>query len=161
MNGIKKPHGTKKSLLPTFLSQKITCFLQRITKKMIVSVTLFVSVLLLCFVIIKNVIPSFSTQEVKQQSFVPLAIPTFDLFVYCKEISASVMPSMRSEVYQRCLQLESETYLSIRALWNQIANTAKKKCIKMIRPGDGNYFLLYDCLINEKDGENNKIRNYF
>lgn len=68
---------------------------------------------------------------------------------------------MRSEVYQRCLQLESETYLSIRALWNQIANTAKKKCIKMIRPGDGNYFLLYDCLINEKDGENNKIRNYF
>ncbi|MFT4320649.1 hypothetical protein [Bartonella bacilliformis] len=128
---------------------------------MIVSIALFVGVLLLCFVVIKNIIPSFSTQEVEQQSFVPLAIPTFDLFIYCKEISASVMPSMRSEVYQRCLQLESESYLSIRAIWNQIADTAKKKCIKMIRPGDGNYFLLDDCLINEKDGENNKIRNYF
>ncbi|ALE03057.1 hypothetical protein [Bartonella ancashensis] len=103
----------------------------------------------------------FSTEEVVQQEQIPLDIPTFDFPVYCKEVAASVVPDMRYEVYQRCFYLEGEAYFVIRAMWDKISEESKKKCIKMIRPGDGNYFLLQDCLINAKSGNRSTNRNYF
>lgn len=96
-----------------------------------------------------------------QQVSVELTIPVFDHRVYCKEIAASVMPDMKREVYQHCLSLESEAYFAIREMWDTLSDPAKKKCMKMVRPGDGNYFLLRDCFLNEKDGGKSKMRNHF
>lgn len=104
----------------------------------------------------KNYRLFFSNKQVTQHVPVELTLPVFDQRVYCKEIAASVMPDMKKEVYQRCLYLESEAYFAIREMWDTLSDTSKKRCMKMVRPGDGNYFLLQDCLLNEKDGE--KIR---
>lgn len=71
------------------------------------------------------------------------------------------MPDMKREVYQHCLNLESEAYFAIREMWDKLSDTAKKQCLTMVRPGDGNYFLLRDCFLNEKENKKGKVRNYF
>ncbi|WP_455478014.1 hypothetical protein V3565_04495 [Bartonella sp. B10] len=103
----------------------------------------------------------FPKEELIQQSHTFLAIPSFDLRIYCKEISASVLPDMKEDAYYRCINSESEAYFAIREMWDDLSDHVKEKCIKMVRPGDGNYFLLRDCFINEKEGEQRKVRNYF
>ncbi|MET3590346.1 hypothetical protein ABID23_001452 [Bartonella silvatica] len=119
---------------------------------------LLFSVAVCCFVIIKMIGYFSSHQQMAQKAPVELAIPVFDSRVYCKEISASVMPNMKGEMYQRCINLESEAYFAVREMWDALSNATKKQCMKMVRPGDGNYFLLRDCLISEKEG---KARHYF
>lgn len=126
----------------------------------------FVCMILFCivifgFVIVKVVSYFSSDKKITPQASVELAIPVFDMRVYCKEISASVMPDMKGEVYQHCLNLESEAYFAIREMWNKFSDTAKKQCLMMVRPGDGNYFLLRDCFLNEEERAKGKTRNYF
>ncbi|WP_074381623.1 hypothetical protein [Bartonella doshiae] len=122
----------------------------------------FVCIILCCTLVVSFAIMkiirhfSASKQEMQQVS-TELDIPAFDLRVYCKEISASVISDVKKEVYHRCINLESEAYFAIREMWDDLSQDTKKKCVKMVRPGDGNYFLLRDCLINEKD----KARNHF
>ncbi|VEJ45935.1 hypothetical protein [Bartonella vinsonii] len=129
-------------------------------KTMLICLFLF-CFLALCFGVVK-MIGSFSSQkQFIQQAPVALTIPVFDLRVYCKEISASVMPDMKKEIYQRCINLESEAYFTIREMWDTVSYTAKKQCVKIVRPGDGNYFLLRDCLLNEKEREKSQVRNHF
>ncbi|UTO28112.1 hypothetical protein [Bartonella harrusi] len=129
-------------------------------KVMLVSVLLF-CLLVFCVGAFK-VIGYFSSQKQSaQHAPVELTIPVFDLRVYCKEISASVMPDMKREVYQRCLNSESQAYFAIREMWDELSDATKKQCIKMVRPGDGNYFLLRDCFLSEKEGEKRKMRNHF
>ncbi len=109
-----------------------------------------------------KIISHFSShQQIAQKAPVELTIPVFDHRVYCKEIAASVPSDMRKEVYQHCLNLESEAYFAIREMWDTLSEMAKKKCVAMVRPGDGNYFLLRDCLFNEKEGKKVKVRNHF
>ncbi|MBB4076212.1 hypothetical protein GGR08_000505 [Bartonella fuyuanensis] len=103
----------------------------------------------------------FFPEKITQQAPVEFAIPVFDLRVYCKEISASVVPDMKKEVYQHCFNLESEAYFAIREMWDRLSDSAKKRCLTMVRPGDGNYFLLRDCFLNEQENKKGKIRNYF
>ncbi|WP_336288142.1 MULTISPECIES: hypothetical protein [unclassified Bartonella] len=103
----------------------------------------------------------FPSQENVQKNPVLLTIPTFDLRIYCKEIAASVSPDISVEVYNRCTNLESESYFAIREMWDNFSDQIKERCVKMVRPGDGSYFLLRDCFINEKDGKSHKERNYF
>ncbi|WP_455481779.1 hypothetical protein V4P56_04800 [Bartonella sp. B35(2025)] len=103
----------------------------------------------------------FPKKESVQQNFVSLDIPAFDLRIYCKEIAASVLPDMQQEAYYRCVNSESEAYFAIREMWDDLSDNVKGKCMKMVRPGDGNYFLLRDCFINEKESEQPKVRNYF
>ncbi|WP_455476848.1 hypothetical protein [Bartonella sp. B41] len=111
---------------------------------------------------VRQIFNSFPLRkEFVQQSHIPLDIPTFDLRIYCKEIAASVLPDMKKEVYYRCMNLESEAYFSIREMWDDLSDETKEKCMKMVRPGDGNYFLLRDCFIDEKESEKPKVRNYF
>lgn len=125
----------------------------------------FVGILLLCivafcFVIIKISSHFSSKKTITQQATVELTIPVFDLRIYCKEIAASVMPDMTRNVYQHCIRLESEAYFAIREMWEELSNNTKKKCVKMVRPGDGNYFLLRSCFLDEKEGRKT-MRNYF
>nr|CBI79823.1 conserved hypothetical protein [Bartonella sp. AR 15-3] len=93
----------------------------------------------------------FFKQEIVQEEPVKLVIPTFDFRVYCKEIAALAVPDMVQQVYQRCFSLESEAFFTIRKMWEDSSDDAKKKCIKIIRPGDGNYFLFRDCLLGEQE----------
>ncbi|EJF83571.1 hypothetical protein [Candidatus Bartonella washoeensis] len=126
----------------------------------------FVCMLLLCalvfgFAIVKIVSYFSSKKSVMQFMALELTIPVFDHRVYCKEVAASVMPDMKKQVYQHCINLESEAYFAIREMWDTLSDPAKKKCMKMVRPGDGNYFLLRDCILNEKEGKKTKLRNHF
>ncbi|EJF76793.1 Uncharacterised protein [Candidatus Bartonella washoeensis] len=126
----------------------------------------FVCMLLLCalvfgFAIVKIVSYFSSKKSVMQFMALELNIPVFDHRVYCKEVAASVMPDMKKQVYQHCINLESEAYFAIREMWDTLSDPAKKKCMKMVRPGDGNYFLLRDCILNEKEGKKTKLRNHF
>ncbi|WP_208441740.1 hypothetical protein [Bartonella raoultii] len=126
----------------------------------------FVFLLLFCigglgFFLVKA-ISYFSThKQITQQAPAQLTIPVFDRRVYCKEIAASVMPDMKRDVYQHCLNLESEAYFAIREMWDKLSDGAKKKCMAIVRPGDGNYFLLRDCFLNEKEAKEGKVRNHF
>ncbi|MGF7158218.1 hypothetical protein [Bartonella heixiaziensis] len=117
--------------------------------------------LVFCFAVIKIVTYFSSNKRVLPQVSVELTIPVFDHRVYCKEIAASVMPNTKKQVYQRCIHLESEAYFAIREMWDTLSDSVKKKCMKMVRPGDGNYFLLRDCVLNEKESEKSKVRNHF
>ncbi|WP_336278483.1 hypothetical protein [Bartonella sp. CB175] len=103
----------------------------------------------------------FPTPQAVQQRPMVLTVPTFDLRVYCKEIAASVLPDMKKDVYDRCMNLESEAYFAIRSMWDDLSDKSKEKCIKMVRPGDGSYFLLRDCFINEKKNDGYTVRNHF
>ncbi|WP_336276958.1 hypothetical protein [Bartonella sp. CB178] len=103
----------------------------------------------------------FPAEKIAQRELVPLVIPTFDLRIYCKEISASVLSDVKMEVYYRCINLESEAYFAIRDMWDGLSYHVKERCVKMVRPGDGSYFLLRDCFINEKKDEKHKVRNRF
>ncbi|EJF79046.1 hypothetical protein MCO_00530 [Bartonella sp. DB5-6] len=118
-----------------------------------------------CFGVVKIFNSFFSHKQIIQQAPVELTIPVFDMRIYCKEIAASVMPDMKKEVYQRCISMESEAYFAIREMWDTISESTKKKCVKVVRPGDGNYFLLQDCFMNEKErekeGEKGNMRNHF
>ncbi|WP_455465835.1 hypothetical protein [Bartonella sp. B39] len=114
-----------------------------------------------CFFVAK-IISYFSAHKpIVQQAPVELTIPVFDLRVYCKEIAASVIPDMKREVYQNCIHLESEAYFHIRDMWDKLSDTVKKKCMTVVRPGDGNYFILRDCFLSEKEGTKDKVRNHF
>ncbi|GAA5100530.1 hypothetical protein [Bartonella acomydis] len=126
----------------------------------------FVCLLLFCvaafaFFMVKIISHFSSHQQIAQKAPVELIIPVFDHRVYCKEIAASVTSDRRQEVYQHCLNLESEAYFAIREMWDTLSDRAKKKCVAMVRPGDGNYFLLRDCFFNEKEGGKGKMRNHF
>ncbi|WP_375666405.1 hypothetical protein [Bartonella sp. TT121SHDZB] len=136
-------------------------YFKRLYRKIAFVGMILFCIVLLCFVVIKIVGYFSSHKEITQQAPVKLVIPVFDLRVYCKEISASVMPDMKKEVYQRCLNLESEAYFDIREMWDKLSDTEKKQCLTMVRPGDGNYFLLRDCFLNERENKQGKIRNYF
>ncbi|UNE53827.1 hypothetical protein [Bartonella machadoae] len=127
---------------------------------------MFIGMLLCCLLVfcvgVVKVIGYFSAQKQSvQHTPVELTIPVFDLRVYCKEIAASVMPDMKGEVYQRCLNSESQAYFAIREMWDELSDATKKQCIKMVRPGDGNYFLLRDCFLSEKEEKKRKRRNHF
>ncbi|MEL6089582.1 hypothetical protein [Bartonella schoenbuchensis] len=121
----------------------------------------FLCLLIVYFAVQKIADHFFSVKQIPQHVPVKLVIPEFDLYIYCKEIAASVLPDMRGEVYSRCLRSESEAYFTVREMWEKVSDSSKEKCIKMIRPGDGNYFLLRDCLINEQDENSSKVRNHF
>ncbi|WP_455473941.1 hypothetical protein [Bartonella sp. B30(2025)] len=117
---------------------------------------------LLCvFAIMQSVSYFFPEKKVVQQELAHLSIPTFDLRIYCKEISASVLSEIKSEVYYRCVNLESEAYFAIRDMWDDFSYHVKERCVKMVRPGDGSYFLLRNCFMSEKNNEEYKVRNYF
>ncbi|WP_407965328.1 hypothetical protein [Bartonella sp. C271] len=124
-------------------------------KKLYKKITFFCIVLfcvLTFYFVVKTIISHFFfKQEVVQEKPVKLVIPTFDFRVYCKEIAALAVPDMVQQVYQRCFSLESEAFFTIRKMWEDSSDDAKKKCIKIIRPGDGNYFLLRDCLLGEQE----------
>ncbi|WP_375672483.1 hypothetical protein [Bartonella sp. AA16SXTY] len=136
-------------------------YFKKLYRKIAFVCILLFFVVCFCFGIIKIIGYFFSNKQVTQHVPVELTLPVFDQRVYCKEIAASVVPDMKKEVYQHCLYLESEAYFAIREMWDTLSDTSKKRCMKMVRPGDGNYFLLQDCLLNEKDGEKNKARNHF
>ncbi|MBB5074339.1 hypothetical protein HNQ69_001477 [Bartonella callosciuri] len=140
-------------------------YFKRLYRKIAFIFMLLFCILMVCFVITK-VIGSFSAdKQIAQQVPVELNIPVFDLRVYCKEVSASVMPDMKREVYKHCINLESEAYFTIREMWDELPNSAKRRCVKIVRPGDGNYFLLRDCFLNEKEAQREdkkgQVRNYF
>ncbi len=136
-------------------------YFKRLYRKIAFVCMILFCIVILCFAVAKAVNYFSSHQKITQQAPVELAIPVFDLRVYCKEISASVMPEMKKEVYQHCLNLESEAYFAIREMWDKLSDTAKKQCLMMVRPGDGNYFLLRDCFLNERENKQGKRRNYF
>ncbi len=136
-------------------------YFKRLYRKIAFVCIILFCIVFLCFVVAKVVSYFSSHKKVTQQAPVELVIPVFDLRVYCKEISASVMPDMKREVYQHCLNLESEAYFAIREMWDKLSDSAKKQCLTMVRPGDGNYFLLRDCFLNEKENKTGKRRNYF
>ncbi|WP_455480521.1 hypothetical protein V3564_05175 [Bartonella sp. B12(2025)] len=136
-------------------------YFKRLCRKVAFVCMLFFCVLALCFGIVKIVSYFFPKKQMIKQAPVELTIPMFDLRVYCKEISASVASDMEKEVYQHCINSESEAYFAIREMWGVLSERAKAKCVKMVRPGDGNYFLLRDCFINEKENKKGKVRNYF
>ncbi|WP_019222638.1 hypothetical protein [Bartonella rattaustraliani] len=135
-------------------------YFKRLYRKMVFVGGVFFCIVAFGFGVAK-IISHFSSQEqVTQQAVVEFTVPVFDLRVYCQEISASVMSDMKKEVYQSCIRSESEAYFAIRDMWDELSDRAKKKCVKMVRPGDGNYFLLRNCLLNEKDNKKS-TRNYF
>ncbi|WP_208436206.1 hypothetical protein [Bartonella phoceensis] len=136
-------------------------YFKRLYRKIVFICTLLFCIAVLCFVITKMIGHFSAYKQSVQQAPVELAIPVFDLRVYCKEIAASVMSDMKQEVYQNCIRSESEAYFTIREMWDELSDTAKKKCMATVRPGDGNYFLLRDCFFSEKDGEKGKLRNHF
>lgn len=126
----------------------------------------FMCVLLFCifsfiFVAKDFVNHFFLKTEVVPQAPMKLVIPTFDLRIYCKEIAALSVPNMIKEVYQHCMNSESEAYFAIRKMWEELPDEVKRKCVQIVRPGDGNYFLLRDCLMNEKQDEQYKVRHHF
>ncbi|WP_039758217.1 hypothetical protein [Bartonella queenslandensis] len=136
-------------------------YFKKLYRKIAIVCMILFCIVILGFVIVKAVSYFSSDKKITQQAPVELAIPVFDMRVYCKEISASVMPDMKREVYQHCLNLESEAYFAIREMWDKLSDTAKKQCLTMVRPGDGNYFLLRDCFLNEQEREKGKTRNHF
>ncbi|GAA4665844.1 hypothetical protein [Bartonella pachyuromydis] len=138
-------------------------YFKRLYRKIAFVFMLLFCVIILCFLFVKAIHYFSANKQITQQVPVELTIPVFDHRVYCKEIAASVMPDMKREVYQHCLNLESEAYFSIREMWDRLSNTEKKKCMAIVRPGDGNYFLLRDCLLNEKEDTEGKEgkRNHF
>ncbi|AFR26721.1 hypothetical protein RM11_1021 [Bartonella quintana RM-11] len=136
-------------------------YFKKLYRKIAFVCMLLFCALAFCFGVVKIVSYFSSKNYVIQQIPVELTIPVFDLRVYCKEIAASVTSDRKKEVYQHCINLESEAYFAIREMWDMLSETAKKKCVKMVRPGDGNYFLLRDCLLNEREDEKNKVRNHF
>ncbi|MET3560582.1 hypothetical protein ABID39_001288 [Bartonella japonica] len=135
-------------------------YFKRLYRKIAFVGVLFLSIVAFCFVVTKIISHFSSKKQITQQTVVDLTIPVFDLRIYCKEIAASVMPDMKKDVYQHCIRSESEAYFAIREMWEELSYNAKKKCVKMVRPGDGNYFLLRNCFFNEKEGKNT-MRNYF
>ncbi|EJF88014.1 hypothetical protein [Bartonella rattimassiliensis] len=136
-------------------------YFKKLYRKIAFICIILLCIVILCFVVVKIVSYFSSHKKIIPQTPVELAIPVFDLRVYCKEISASVMPDMKKEVYQHCFNLESEAYFAIREMWDKISDTEKKQCLTMVRPGDGNYFLLRDCFLNARENKNGKIRNHF
>ncbi|WP_019221303.1 hypothetical protein [Bartonella senegalensis] len=136
-------------------------YFKKLYRKIAFVCMLLFCVVLFCFGFVKIISSFFPNKHVTQPVPVELNIPVFDHRVYCKEVAASVTLDRKREVYQHCLYLESEAYFAIREMWDTLSDTAKKKCMKMVRPGDGNYFLLRDCLLNEKDSDKNKVRNHF
>lgn len=128
----------------------------------------FVCIVLFCVLtfgfVVKTILSYFFfKQESVQEDPVKLVIPTFDFRVYCKEIAALATPDMVEQVYLRCFNLESEAFFATRKMWGHSSDDVKKKCIKIIRPGDGNYFLFRDCLLSEQEKSegNNKGRHHF
>ncbi|WP_345116311.1 hypothetical protein [Bartonella jaculi] len=136
-------------------------YFKKLYRKIAFVCVLLSCALVFCFAVVKIVNHFFPNKHVIQQVPVELAIPVFDHRVYCKEISASVMPHIKREVYQHCIHVESEAYFAIREIWDTLSDPVKKKCMKIVRPGDGNYFLLRDCVLNEKENEKTKLRNHF
>ncbi|EJF74115.1 hypothetical protein HWV54_02785 [Bartonella alsatica] len=136
-------------------------YFKRLYRKIAFVCMLLFCILAFCFFVVK-IISYFSVnKQITQQESAELTIPVFDHRVYCKEIAASVMLDMKKEVYQHCIHLESEAYFTIREMWDKLSYAAKKKCVALVRPGDGNYFLLRDCFFNEKEDEKGKVRNRF
>ncbi|WP_208433007.1 hypothetical protein [Bartonella taylorii] len=140
-------------------------YFKRLYRKIAFICILLFCGLVFCFGVVKIFSSFFSHKPIIQPVPVELTIPVFDMRVYCKEIAASVMPDMKKEVYQRCINVESEAYFAIREMWDTISETTKKKCMKIVRPGDGNYFLLRDCFMSEKEkekeGKKGNVRNHF
>ncbi|WP_273721057.1 MULTISPECIES: hypothetical protein [unclassified Bartonella] len=136
-------------------------YFKRLYRKIAFVFMLLFCVIVLCFLVVKTISYFSDHKQIIQQAPAELTIPVFDHRVYCKEIAASVMAEMKREVYQHCLNLESEAYFAIREMWDRLSNTTKKKCMAIVRPGDGNYFLLRDCLLNEKEEKEGKGRNHF
>ncbi|EJF76753.1 hypothetical protein [Bartonella birtlesii] len=136
-------------------------YFKRLYRKIAFVFMLLFCLLAFCFLVVKIISHFSSHKKIAQKASVELIIPVFDHRVYCKEIAASVTFDRKKEVYQHCLNLESEAYFAIREMWDTLSEGAKKKCIAMVRPGDGNYFLLRDCFFNEKDSEKGKARNRF
>ncbi|WP_332065706.1 hypothetical protein [Bartonella sp. CB189] len=140
--------------------------MRRLYRKKIYNIISRVGVIFLCvllcgFVMKETADYFFSTKEIVQKNTTALDIPTFDLRVYCKEIAASVLPDVKKEVYYRCANLERNAYFVIRDMWSNLSDHSKEKCVKMVRPGDGSYFLLRDCFMNEKNNKGLEMRNYF
>ncbi|WP_336293989.1 hypothetical protein [Bartonella sp. CB169] len=136
-------------------------YFKKVYRKIAFVCILFFCVFALCFGIVKIVRYLSPKKQVIQQAPIVVAIPMFDLRVYCKEVSASVPSDMEREVYKHCVNLESNAYFAIREMWDFLSEREKKKCVKRVRPGDGNYFLLRDCFINEREASNGQVRNYF
>ncbi|CBI76839.1 conserved exported protein of unknown function [Bartonella clarridgeiae 73] len=136
---------------------------KKLYKKMTFVCIVLFCVLTFSFVVERIISHFFFKQEIVQEEPVKLIIPTFDFRVYCKEIAALATPDMVEQVYHRCFNLESEAFFTIRKMWENSSDDVKKKCIKIIRPGDGNYFLLRDCLLSEKEKSegNSKERHHF
>lgn len=136
-------------------------YFKRLYRKIAFVFMLLFGAIVLCFFVVKAISYFSADKQITQQVPARLTIPVFDHRVYCKEIAASVMPDMKRDVYQHCLHLESEAYFAIREIWDRLSDTTKKKCMAIVRPGDGNYFLLRDCLLNEKEDKKGKARNHF
>ncbi|WP_208436925.1 hypothetical protein [Bartonella taylorii] len=140
-------------------------YFKRLYRKIAFVFMVLFCIVVFCVVVVK-MISSFSAhKQIAQKAPVELTIPVFDHRVYCKEIAASVMPDMKKEVYQHCINVESEAYFTVREMWDTISELTKKKCMKIVRPGDGNYFLLRDCFMSEKEkekeGGKGTVRNHF
>ncbi|WP_273760423.1 hypothetical protein [Bartonella sp. ML70XJBT.G] len=136
-------------------------YFKRLYRKIAVVFMLLFCIAVLGFFVEQTICYFSAHKQETLQEPAELIIPVFDHRVYCKEIAASVMPDMKRDVYQHCLNLESEAYFAIREMWDRLSDTTKKKCMAIVRPGDGNYFLLRDCLLNEKEEKEGKARNHF
>ncbi|AGF74949.1 putative membrane protein [Bartonella australis AUST/NH1] len=139
---------------------------QRVHHEASQSKIVFICTVLVCASVLYFMIKAgigflFLKEEIPRQAPVELTIPAFDSRVYCKEISALAVPGTMKEVYQRCFAVESEAYFAVRKMWEKVSDKTKEKCIKMVRPGDGNYFLLRDCFMRENDDEKRKERAHF
>ncbi|MCZ2328885.1 hypothetical protein [Bartonella sp. F02] len=159
----KRVHG---ALRDTVLREKKIRARKKVYRRKLYRTVAFVSTVLFCIVLlffsVKKVVEHFFfKEETIQQTLTSPNIPIFDARVYCREIAASAVPDMRREVYPRCLNLEKEAYFTVREIWEEISDEVKNKCVALIRPGDGNYFLLRDCLMNEIVRDKRKVRYHF
>ncbi|MCZ2203728.1 hypothetical protein [Bartonella sp. A05] len=134
---------------------------RKLYRKMIFICVILFCTFSFCFVAKEAINHFFFKKEVVQQVQVKPVIPTFDLRIYCTEIAALAMPNIMREVYQHCINSESDAYFAIRKIWEAIPDDVKERCVQIVRPGDGNYFLLRDCLMNAKQDELNQVRHHF
>ncbi|MBX4335267.1 hypothetical protein [Bartonella raoultii] len=136
-------------------------YFKRLYRKITLVFMLLFCIVVFGVLVVKIMHHFYSHKQEGPQTSVELTIPVFDMRIYCKEIAASVISDMKRDVYQRCIALESEAYFAIREMWKTLPDHVKKTCTKIVRPGDGNYFLLRDCFLSEKEDKKSKIRNYF
>ncbi len=130
-------------------------YFKRLYRKIAFVFMLLFCLLAFCFLVVKIISHFSSHKKIAQKASVELIIPVFDHRVYCKEIAASVTFDRKKEVYQHCLNLESEAYFAIREMWDTLSEGAKKNVLQWCDQ-ETEIISSYETVFNEKDSEKGK-----